>query len=413
MIGRVTRWIAAGGAFVVSLDSMVNIAFPSLVATFNAPPEHARWVIVCYVLMYALLSFGGGALGDRVGHERVFVLGLAGTGAAYLVAGLAPTFDWLLAGRVVQGVAGGFVYGTAPALATRGAASRVGALGFLNGAIGAAFALGPLAAGPLVDRLGWRAVFLARLPLALAALGWALAAGRAPRRRRPARDLARGTRAVDPAPEAAGAHDGDPAGRRPAPLGPAPPRRVLRPAALAFVGFAGIFAVWLLGPFYLVERRGLAAGPGGALFMLTPLGMAVGGPAASRLVERLGPRACVVGGLGLEAAGLAALAAAGPATPLALVAGALFAAGLGLGVFVVPNMAEVMEAFPAGRQGAAGGLAFLARTLGVVVGVLVLAQVFAATRAALGFDAAWTRAMLVAAGAVAAAALLGLGRAAR
>ncbi|HXG15322.1 MAG TPA: MFS transporter, partial [Calidithermus sp.] len=131
-----TRWIAAGGAFVVSLDSMVNIAFPSLVATFGAPPEHARWVIVAYVLMYALLSLGGGALGDRVGHERVFALGLAGTGAAYLVAGLAPTFGWLLAGRVVQGVAGGFVYGSAPAMATRGAVCRARALGFLNGAIG-------------------------------------------------------------------------------------------------------------------------------------------------------------------------------------------------------------------------------------------------------------------------------------
>ncbi|MCL6639873.1 MAG: MFS transporter, partial [Candidatus Rokubacteria bacterium] len=168
-----TRWIAAGGAFVVSLDSMVNIAFPALVRAFDLPPEHARWVIVCYVLMYALLSLGGGALGDRVGHARVFAVGLAGTAGAYLVAGLAPTFGWLLAGRLVQGVAGGLVYGTAPALAAADAAARLRALGFLNGAIGLAFALGPLAAGPLVDRLGWRAVFLARLPLAVAALAWA------------------------------------------------------------------------------------------------------------------------------------------------------------------------------------------------------------------------------------------------
>ncbi|HXG05079.1 MAG TPA: MFS transporter, partial [Candidatus Binatia bacterium] len=87
-----TRWIAAGGAFVVSLDSMVNIAFPALVRAFDLPPEHARWVIVCYVLMYALLSLGGGALGDRVGHARVFAVGLAGTAGAHLVAGLAPTF---------------------------------------------------------------------------------------------------------------------------------------------------------------------------------------------------------------------------------------------------------------------------------------------------------------------------------
>ncbi|HXG17059.1 MAG TPA: MFS transporter, partial [Calidithermus sp.] len=247
-------------------------------------------------------------------------------------------------------------------------------------------------------------VFLARLPLALGALAWTLAHARRTSR----------AEAADPG----GGADGDPGPRRGRPRGAEPrpgpvPGRVLRPSALAFVGFAGIFAIWLLAPFYLVERRGLAAGAGGALFMLTPLGMALGGPAASRLIERVGARTCVAGGLGLEAAGLALLAGAGPASPLSLVALALFAAGLGLGVFVVPNMAEVMEAFPAGRQGAAGGLAFLARTLGVVVGVLVLAHVFGAARAALGFDAAWTRAMLVAAGAVAAAALLGFAPAGR
>jgi MFS family permease len=394
----VTRWIAAGGAFVVSLDSMVNIAFPSLVSAFGRRPEHARWVIVCYVLMYALLSFGGGVLGDRVGHRRVFAAGLAGTGGAYLIAGLAPTFGWLLAGRVVQGVAGGFVYGTAPALAARDAPSRVRALGFLNGAIGLAFALGPLAAGPLVDRFGWRAVFLARLPLALAALAWALAAGRGPSRR------------PDPAGRAGGADGGDRGEGRPgaAARGPAAPLgRVLRPSALAFVAFGGIFAIWLLAPFYLVERRGLGASAGSLLFMLTPLGMALGAPLSSRLAGR---RLGVAGGLSLEAAGLALLGAAGPLTPLPAVGLALFVAGLGLGVFVAPNMAAVMEVFPPGRQGAGGGLAFLARTLGVVVGVLTFAEVFAVTPAALGFDAAFTRAMLTAAGAVAVAALIGLGR---
>ena len=65
-----TRWIAAGGAFVVSLDSMVNIAFPAIAAGFALPPESMRWVIMCYVFTYSLVSFGGGALSDRVGHAR-------------------------------------------------------------------------------------------------------------------------------------------------------------------------------------------------------------------------------------------------------------------------------------------------------------------------------------------------------
>ncbi|MGH7417552.1 MAG: MFS transporter, partial [Candidatus Rokuibacteriota bacterium] len=136
------RTLAAAGAFVVSLDSTVNIAFPAMAAAFAAPPERMRWVIICFVLTYALMSFAGGALGDRWGHGRVFRAGLALSVAAFVLCGAAPTFGWLLAGRVVQGVAGGLVYGTTPALVTLGAdaVARGRALGFLNSAIGLAFA---------------------------------------------------------------------------------------------------------------------------------------------------------------------------------------------------------------------------------------------------------------------------------
>ena len=48
----VIRWTAAAGAFVVSLDSTMNIAFPAIAAAFAVPPERVRWVIVCYVLVY-------------------------------------------------------------------------------------------------------------------------------------------------------------------------------------------------------------------------------------------------------------------------------------------------------------------------------------------------------------------------
>ena len=104
---------------------MVNIAFPSMAASFGVPPESMRWVIVCYVFTYSIVSFAGGAIGDRIGHGRVFSAG-AGLGAiAFVVAANAPTFGWLLAGRVVQGLAGGLVYGTAPGIITLASAPAV------------------------------------------------------------------------------------------------------------------------------------------------------------------------------------------------------------------------------------------------------------------------------------------------
>ncbi len=383
MIRHVLRTLAAAGAFVVTLDSTVNIAFPAMAAAFAAPPERMRWVIICYVLTYALVSFAGGALGDRWGHGRVFVAGLALSAVGFVVCGTAPTFGTLLVGRVVQGFAGGLVYGTTPALVTLDADARARgqALGFLNGAIGLAAAVGPLVAGTLVERFGWAAVFHLRVPLALGVLAWTVA-----RRPRGHVRLATALRGVSDFRRAS----------------------VLGTGALAFLAQAGIFAVWLLTPFDLIERRGFDALVGGALFMLTPLGTAVAALPAGRLADRLGPWPVMSAGLVLEAAGLLAIALAGPATPIVALALALFAAGLGLGVFQAPNMAALMAEFPPGRQGAAGGFAFLARTLGTVGGVALLAHVFARRRAVTGFDAAYGLAFGVAAGLVGLAALAAL-----
>src|ERR1051325_11479882 len=104
-------WLAAAGAFVVSLDSMMNIAFPSIAAAFAVPPERIQWVIICYTGVYAVMAFAGGAAADVVGHVRVFRIGVALTVVALLAGALAPTFAWLLAARMLQGVAGGLIYG--------------------------------------------------------------------------------------------------------------------------------------------------------------------------------------------------------------------------------------------------------------------------------------------------------------
>jgi MFS family permease len=377
------RWAAAAGACVVSLDSTMNVAFPAIAAAFTVPPERVRWVIIAYVLVYALTSLAGGALADRIGHGRVFRAGLALSAVAFALGALAPTFGWLLAARVVQGLGGGCVYGTAPGLVTLGvpAAARGRALGFLGAAMGLGLSAGPVIAGVLVDVFGWPAVFHVRLPLALATLAWtwrampAAPAPRAPRLVGP-RDVLR--------------------------------RGVLVAGALSFVANAGMFAIWLLAPFYLVAGRGLDASRAGLLFMLTPLGTTLAAPLAGRLADRLGPAVPIVAGLGLEAGGLALLGRAETTSPVALVVVALFAAGFGLGLFQVPNMASVMAAFGPTQQGAAGGFAFLARTLGVVTGVVVLAHLFAVRRVAVGLAPAAAEAFGAAALAVGAAAVVAL-----
>ena len=227
-----SRWVVAAGALAVSLDSMMNIAFPAIAAALAVPPERVRWIIIFYVLTYALTSFAGGAAADRLGHALVFRAGLALSALAFVMGGVAAGLGWLLVARVVQGLGAGLVFGTAPALVTAGAPAEMRGrrLGFLNGAMGLG-ALGPLVAGFLVESFGWRAVYHVRVPLALGVLVWAA--------------VARSTPVVSE--------------RTPVTLGDLARGGVLKASVLAFVARGAIFAIWLLVPFYLVDTRGLAA----------------------------------------------------------------------------------------------------------------------------------------------------------
>ncbi len=356
-----------------------------MATAFAVPPESVRWIIICYTGVYALMAFVGGAAADVVGHARVFRVGIALTALAFLAGALAPGFGWLLAARVLQGFAGGLVYGTAPGIVTLAAAPehRGRALGSFNAALALGLAIGPVPAGALVDAFGWRAVFFARLPLAVAVFAATLAL--------PPVRAAIGSRRL---------------------VGLADLRRKPVPVAcvLVFLAQGAIFAIWLLAPFHLVEQRGFGTAVAGAIFTLTPLGTTVAAPFAGRVADRLGAAAPLIAGLALETLGLGVLAFAGTGTSLVVVATALFAAGFGIGMFQVPMMALVMGAFPSALQGAAGGLAFLARTLGLVTGVATLAAVFAARRPVVGFDAAFRDAFLLATLVVGAATLLALVR---
>ena len=195
-----------------------------MAAAFAVPPETIRWVIICYTGVYAITAFAGGAVADLVGHVRVFRIGVAVMALALLAGGMAPSFGWLLAARAVQGVSAGLIYGTAPGIVTLAAAPerRGRALGAFNGAIAFGSVLGPLSAGLLVDVFDWRAVLFARVPLALAVFAGTFrlhaGPGLGPTRRLVTLEDVR---------------------RSPVPVA----------CVLAFLAYAGIFAIWLLIPF--------------------------------------------------------------------------------------------------------------------------------------------------------------------
>ena len=127
----------------------------------------------------------GGALGDRYGRRRVFVIGTAWFAVASLLCGIAPSIEILIAARVLQGVGGALL--TPGSLAIIQASfreqDRAAAVGLWSGLGGIAGAIGPFVGGFLVDGPGWRWAFLVNVPVA--ALVVVCAAGAIPESRDP------------------------------------------------------------------------------------------------------------------------------------------------------------------------------------------------------------------------------------
>jgi MFS family permease len=372
--------LAALGALLVSLDSAINIALPAMAAAFGVGPAAIRWVIICYVLTYAFTAFAAGLLADRLGPGPVFIAGLWLSGVVFVGYTLAQSYGGVLMLRVAQGLGGGLVYGTAPALVTLSLPREWHGrgLGMMSLGLGVGLGVGPVLGGLLLDGFGWPAAFVFRAPLFLALAALAQA------RRRQIGDGARSPRRIVV----------EDLLRLP----------VLRAALLAFLSNYAQFAVWLLMPFFLIGALGLGPSLGGLVFTLTPLGAALAAPLGGVASDRVGPRWPLACGLTLELVGLLSIGVMTEATPLLLVGAGMGLVGLGVGLFQVPNLAQMMAAFPQAQQGVAGGLAFLGRTLGSAVGVQVTAVLFDARLGRDGFLAAFQGAFL-AAGAVCALAV--------
>jgi EmrB/QacA subfamily drug resistance transporter len=166
--GRWVLTIAVLGSGLAFLDgTVVNVALPAIGRDLDADTSALQWVLNGYLLTLASLILLGGALGDRLGRRRIFVLGVAGFTAASLLCALAPSAELLVVARLLQGVGGALL--TPGSLAMIEASfrpeDRARAIGAWSGLTGIAVALGPLVGGWLVDAVSWRAIFLINLPL--------------------------------------------------------------------------------------------------------------------------------------------------------------------------------------------------------------------------------------------------------
>lgn len=156
------------GSAVVFLDgSVVTLALPAISNDLGAGFSALQWIVDGYLLSLSSLMLLGGSLGDILGRKRVYLLGLVGFGVCSLLCGIAPSDEFLIGFRLLQGVFGALLVPGSLAIINTNfpRQDRGRVIGQWSAWSGAATAIGPLLGGYLIDAVSWRWIFLINVPL--------------------------------------------------------------------------------------------------------------------------------------------------------------------------------------------------------------------------------------------------------
>jgi EmrB/QacA subfamily drug resistance transporter len=390
------------GFFMVTLDAViVNIALPTIGHDLGGGITGLQWVVDGYTLMFAALLLSSGALSDRAGARRAFGVGLAVFAAASAACGLAPFLGVLVAARFVQGAAAAVLMPSSMALVSQAYAdpvkrARAVAMWSMGGVL--ASTSGPLLGGVLT-LVSWRLIFFINVPAGLVALALLTRVAHSPRHARPF-DWAGQVTAVlamggltygaieagadgftSPsvlaafvvaavafagflAIQARGAHPM-------MPLDLFRSRTVSVSVAVGFAFIVGYYGLPFVMSIYLQQVRGLSSLGTGVVFLPMMLTGLVLTPFSARIVERLGAKALIAGGLAVMTAGLAVLALLPASTPVWAVSTAMILTGLAGPTVMPPVMGLLMNAVPQHQAGTASGVFNTSRQVGGALAIAV------------------------------------------
>ena len=445
---KTRNWVlalASAGSFMAALDSLVvTTALGTIRRELGASLEMLQWTVNAYNLSFAVLLLTGAALGDRFGRRRMFAAGLALFAAASIVCGLAGSATVLVVGRALQGAAAALLMPLAMALL--GAAfpreERARALGIFGGITGLALIAGPLVGGAIAEGVSWQWIFWINVPIGAVAVPLVLR--RIPESHGPAATLDVGGLVLAGIAAFAtiwGLMRGNAIGwsdpqvlaaliagvvvtiafvafeRRTAQ--PMLPMRLFANRAFAatiaasFSFYAAMYGVlFFIAQFFQTAQgygpfsAGLRMVPWTAtLFVFAPLG--------GRLVARFGERRLVVGGLLLQAFGMAWIAVvAAPTAAYVTLVVPMVLAGAGVSLAMPAAQNAAISAVAMTDIGKASGVFNMFRFLGGAFGIAALVAVFdhaGGLGSPQAFGSGFSAAVAVAAVLSAAGGLMGLG----
>jgi DHA2 family multidrug resistance protein-like MFS transporter len=395
-------------AAVVLDGGMVGLALPTIAAALGETPARTLAVVTAYqaALLMALLPCAH--MAERFGCRRLFVGGLALFAGASMLAALAPSLQWLVAARFLQGLGAAAIMSLGIALLRFAlGADRLGAAIAWNAlTVAICSAAGPALGALVLSVAGWHWIFIATAPVAALDLVAARSLPSVPATSRSldVAAIALHASAAGSAVLAIGLVPGSPAlaaalcaaamasgwrllARERGKAAPLVPFDLLalRPfrasVAASVFFFTAQSAGLLVLPFYLQLGLGRSAAAAGLTLALWPLAVAATSRAANRLATRYSSASiCVSGGLVL-AAGLVLGASWPIADDIAPLGACAILCGVGFGLFQVPNNRTMFLSAPAGRSAAAGGMQATARLAGQTAGALLVGFVLSAAPA--------------------------------
>jgi len=391
-----------------ALDTAIaNIALPAIAADLNTTPADVIWVVNVYQITMVATLLPLAALGEIIGHQRIYLWGLLLFTVASLACALAWSLPSLLVARVLQGLGGAAVMSVNTALVRFVYPSHLHGRGFGNNAlvVATAYSLGPALASGILAVASWPWLFAINIPFGVAAILIGMKTVPATPRAAHAFDIpgalltsvslclfivgigsaAHKASAAMVAIELAGAvifgallirrQAGHPAPMLPIDLFSRPMFSLSVATAVCSFAVQGLAFVSL--PFYfedVLHRTQVETG-----FFMTPwsIVVAIMAPIAGRLSDR--HPAGLLGGLGLLllGVGMALLAMLPPSPSVLDIIWRMAICGCGFGFFQSPNMKAIMSSAPAGRSGGASGIVATARLIGQTIGAALAALCFA------------------------------------
>jgi MFS transporter, DHA2 family, multidrug resistance protein len=386
--------------------AIANVALPAIANDLHTTPADVIWVVNVYQIAMVAALLPVAALGEIVGHQRVYLWGLLLFTAASLGCACAWSLPSLLVARFLQGLGAAGIMSVNTALVRFVYPERLHGRGFGNNAlvVATAFTLGPTIASGILSVGAWPWLFAINVPFGVAAILVGLKTLPQTPRATHAFDypgalltsaclclfiLGIGSAAHSTSPwlvigELAGAlvfgallmrRQAD----HPAPMLPIDLFR--RPVfslsvATAVCSFAVQGLAFVSLPFYfedVLHRTQVETG-----FFMTPWSLVVGvmAPIAGRLSDR--HPAGLLGGLGLAVLGIGmVLLAMLPTEPSVVdIIWRMAVCGCGFGFFQTPNMKAIMSSAPPGRSGGASGLVATGRLIGQTTGAALAALCF-------------------------------------